>query len=707
MQVLHGLWRTLREDQLVEALHARFRAAFRNGLVLYLLALLFLSVALLAGRLVFSEFMMYHEDLRRELNATLQGQHEPGRDDKYFGVVAALLRGVNSEEEKDPSRLCPQSQMGCQRVEGFLRTFQALSEIALGKELLEAWSTEKVVERVLSKVQLKNLPLRTSIREWSKNAADSLVDYRNWEKSLPPVPCEGQYTSQAPADVHQHDDDFGPALCEGKDEQSTLTRLLIPSLENLAANGETVRVKPRVMRAYWLSRLMDSSLGLVIPDVCQVSETEDYAFVQAYFISPDNLLRIWQCKTESRVSLHLFPWTRTWTSVSYFQALLKSEKSYYDTASYIDYGGFGLIRTRCERVVHEGTLLGVACADYKVPNHFFNQTLANSRLLRVDQLDGVITEHDRFTLASVSTWQLAEDGTVARHKKGDEERHRALVDAFNQQLSGEKARTGKGSEALLRALGQRISLLSLVEGSSSFFVPLGIASDRRIKGLLVTPQVEYPDVWGAALVCLVCLGCSALLVVMGQTRARREGEAETVTDLLKNLEVGILIVNEHEEVEAANDRAEDILGVLLPKIGRLQVDRGLRPQLLLGEEGVQQRFLDLIEPHIVRVDSWGRPRERAERYQDTIPELRRDNDSSTYYAKLRMGLNTTRWIRISAAPITLMRRFSPLRRGMALPRTFGLVALVRKGGDTHVALERAWNNTPEMKNPSGVEGRAG
>jgi PAS domain-containing protein len=729
MGVAKDGWDTLQSERLVDSFVARIRAAFRNGLVLYLLALLFFSVSLIAGRIVILTFRDYYDQLRKELASTLQGQHQAGRDDRHFGVVAALLREVNSGQ-KSRAALCPLEEVGCKRMEGFLWLFTQLAkdtqqnltssvppesgrEVATipagpwlppDKKRLSQVRTDakKVVNKSEERLR-KMLPatvLTPALKEWKQQAVRDLQTYWTQEQSLPLEACQPQRSSARPLEP-RHDDDFGPMLCERKDWDPPLTRLLVPSLENLGTKGKPISVKPRVQQAYWLSRLMDAALLPVVPSLCPADDKEAYAFVQAYFISPDNLIRLWQCKPDSKVSPNLFPSTRQWASASYFQELIQSASPRYDTAAYFDYGGLGLIRTRCERIVRppprdseeEEILMGIVCADYTVPLASFSEALGKSQLLKVERFEATLAEGARFLPATVSHWPLAADRGASRQSKTEEEgRDKALIAALNKKLDEVQVGRERDTDVLIRALGQQVTRLSLEqvdEEPASFLIPLKV-SEHRIQGLLTTPRVQYPDVWEPFLLMLFSLGTSLFLVVAGQTRARREGESETITNLLKNLEVGIVIVNEDEMIEAANDRSEDILGVLLPKLGRLRLGRGLSPQALADEEGVQLNFLDLIDSHIVRVDARGELWDRAEPYQDIITKQRRDNDSSTYYARLRLGLYAGHWVRISASPIILTRRIWSREGTTSQPRTFGIVSQVRPDNPALKTLEERW-----------------
>ncbi|RKH47135.1 hypothetical protein [Corallococcus sicarius] len=707
-------WQTLREERLFEALVSRVRSAFRTGLVPYLMALLFLSVALITGRMVVMAFIQYHNELRQELSATLKGKHQAGREDVHFGVVAALLRDVNSPHDSTAT-LCPPQHVGCTRVDQFLKLFNELAkEVPEVKEAPE--ESTVVAQPKLQRIDVAPEPeteeraaelaeelhkslsaslLRRADREWQQRTALDLQLARHPQDRLPLKLCPAKHRGSTQPDPH-HDDDFGPMLCEQEAWSQKLTQLFIPSLENLSAGAplQEVRVKRRLQRAYWLSRLMDDALLPFIPETCPAASTEAYAFVQAYFVSPDNLIRIWQCQKDSKVSPELFERTRQWSAASYFQALLKSEASEFNSAAYFDYGGLGLIRTRCQSITQpfspeghgQDHLLGIICADYTVPLTSFSEDLARSRLLEVQQVSATLSQEGRFTSGSVSHRplqgpQAGPSPEVSSHATA------ALVSALNAKLVEKEGSGARGRDLLIKALGQQVSRLDLDQETSAFFIPLKVEA-QQIQGLLTTPRIQYPDAQIPFLITLFCLVSSMALVVTGQARARLEGEAATITQLLRNLEVGIIIVNEHERVEAANDRAEDVLGLLLPKLGKLRLGRGLQTRALMDEAGVQVDYLEIIDTHIVRVDEHGRPWNKAEPYQDVIPAQRRDHDSSTYYARLRMGLYANQWVCISASPITLKRQCLP-QQAATQPRTFGIVSQVLEQSlrDT---LERCW-----------------
>ncbi len=118
------------------------------------------------------------------------------------------------------------------------------------------------------------------------------------------------------------------------------------------------------------------------------------------------------------------------------------------------------------------------------------------------------------------------------------------------------------------------------------------------------------------------------------------------------------LVDEHDRILGANDRAEEILGTVLPKYGAAVFPR---------DRSAAPTFVGLIEPWITTGKA-----PRPVLYAQTVPDLRRRGQHSTYYAR---ATKSKRILRISASP--MLRAI----RGCRSVGSFGVLEPVREEGE--------------------------
>ncbi len=128
------------------------------------------------------------------------------------------------------------------------------------------------------------------------------------------------------------------------------------------------------------------------------------------------------------------------------------------------------------------------------------------------------------------------------------------------------------------------------------------------------------------------------VMFLASRRTRRDGMEDRVQSVLRCLQVGVMKEDANDRIIDANDRAEEVLGVPLPKLGA-----DVEPEHAW-------RFSTLIEPVIV--EHLENEELRAACYEDVIPKKRGAGSPSAYYARLRRGEGD--WIRVIGSPLFLL-----------------------------------------------------
>jgi PAS domain-containing protein len=315
------------------------------------------------------------------------------------------------------------------------------------------------------------------------------------------------------------------------------------------------------------------------------------------------------------------------------------------------------------------------CADVAIPAKQIADGMSKSDLLDVDWLT-IAPEHNgeksgalRVSLRNRSSQaaphphpQLAGFAAIAAGEPYDDSH--AHDAAWVQRL--ESSVNEAVSRYELASVRRRISVLRSLDGeelAESFLVPLG-RSERGegFEALLVTPRVRNPSRFVGVATQAGFGFLATLFIVLGVRRARADSVGLTVGSVLRSIRLGIVIINEEDLIESANDRAEQIAGVLLPKFGpAFDVAAGLRQPI----KGPREYVHELLDDWIIESDNDGKPTDGVYRYAERIPALRKRYRGSNYYARLRKGANASRWIWISATPISEANPWDRVRARLA------------------------------------------
>jgi hypothetical protein len=258
----------------------------------------------------------------------------------------------------------------------------------------------------------------------------------------------------------------------------------------------------------------------------------------------------------------------------------------------------------------------------------------------------------------------------------------AVIENRSEMTKGELQRVVfegfRGDEA-----DYAVSQVTPVPGHAPRFVVPASLRDEGSRTVLVvewknpTAPVGLPT----RLAAIVFSGLALATLIGGVLQSLRARTRERRVHMLRNLQVGVVEVSEHDEVRLVNERAEEILG---EKFSR---------QSQLGAEPV--RFgRDLImgvvvpeDPHRVGSPLIGSSGPDWIEYEE-ITKQRRSGIASSYFARLqRVPDRGTPWIRVSATPV-VASSWAPANRRRKSPPTFGVIE--EAAANISEALEGYW-----------------
>ena len=471
---------------------------------------------------------------------------------------------------------------------------------------------------------------------------------------------------------------FGQAGCLRR-RGPLRSSLIVPALVH-QREGDMARVSRFVEISSLLDTAIELSVSVDMPDA-----EAGMRPVQAYFISPDSAIRIWTTDVPSNA---LFNPTRLWAGASYFHQFYDDKGSSERwTPAYLDFGGYGVVKTMCSALdlPTPGTggsesdstasakgssgrqeLVGVICTDIQLP------------------ADSVAAAIDRSPFLEVYDAKFRSDSagaslTIQRVSKPNPLRP-AGVDLIDELRAELLRLRGVGRLAPNRMTPLRIASSSDA-APVAYMLPMSSGPEHVRRGLIAVPQIPGIPVgikiaWGLA-VGLLLLFVAFFVTALG--RASRVRDFGLRMALLRNLPVGFLETDWSENIVLANDRAEEILGVELPKTK--DANRG-------------PIFSDLIRDQVVHArPSDGLPG-RADTFLSGVQMRRTHDEISSYFAELvDFGAGPgngeassesdvsqpRRWVKVTASPILTEIDGTTRRSDKGLPTTFGIIEEVKSG----------------------------
>src|SRR5688572_3465642 len=126
----------------------KVRRLSERGQAMYILAILLLSLGMITARHTIISMIDHYDALKAEVGDILRGRHESRRDDSYFGVLAALLGGVNADLPDGGHDLCPAESVECMKGRNLADLFVRIAEASL-PVVDSSGDTSSDIERVL------------------------------------------------------------------------------------------------------------------------------------------------------------------------------------------------------------------------------------------------------------------------------------------------------------------------------------------------------------------------------------------------------------------------------------------------------------------------------------------------------------------------------------------------------------------------------
>ncbi|TAJ16529.1 MAG: hypothetical protein EPO68_10965, partial [Planctomycetota bacterium] len=439
-----------------QRLYARIWRVFNEGVLGFLVGMFCLSLGVLFGRVALASYARYREDVGLEIRG-VTARNEPRANEDRMGVLSAVLGPLSgivngdslqadllaqtseraashqplgsagSGEVLDGSsargpdtrtrlsydrRAKPRFQAECVRLrESAIREIERLQEafcemyaLALEHRVKrlrgeaspsdEATLTEALT--TLAQRYGRTIPTAT----WIDVARNRIKDFASGRVPVLRAEESTQWNSAVRA--------FGP-LGTWRDPVFTRCATLVPSVNRFLFDAALSDPRSRPDQSEFpytererLSLITTSLLGPVtalFPTSLNAanSDSNSFAILQAFFVSPDNILALYRDTVPTMRFGEELPPTKLWSDANYFQAPLIGALKSYTSPAYIDFvdGGFVLTYSRAVRhdrvdpssgstYARDGFFAGVIAVDLQLPTTPLVDYLAtNTQLLDV------------------------------------------------------------------------------------------------------------------------------------------------------------------------------------------------------------------------------------------------------------------------------------------------------------------------------------
>jgi PAS domain-containing protein len=626
---------TLSSSPILRQLKVRLRRLMQEGFAGFLLSISLFTGAAILISVYLHDRAALEEEVRNEILSTVDTRHEPSDATAELGLIGSALAKVNAGPSPKEWN-CPSLDQKCTPVD--------------------------------------QLPGKL-VAEIMPDIVKVLDDHKNGDWSGSKYAKNGiSRTGENPEKLSWPELGNG-AVCE-KDNDGTF--LMIPA----QTKAPDEPYSTRIVKAAELSSYLQPALDK-LDNKFHGQKPYSY-FVQAYFISPDSLLRIRSYRNAS--VCREFNKARLWAAKSYFSHFWDFPlDDQYSTLAYIDYGGNGVVRTTC-RVLEapngdpqfsRGSFLGILCMDFKVPSsqidlmrrHLFFETALVSFPVPISndidqiavnlgasskELEAQASEVDNRTEPSRAAAVPGDDkptkGTTVSEVGEPSKREIAQEKAIDMQES--MLSVGAVRESLhaeLKSLDEDKLVREIThfafQGRETFLLPLGL-SGGTFQGLIFyprSPKLRPIDDFFAVLGFLMA-GAALASAGYNWRLLPKATDLRERLSLFRNLQVGILRVDRKDYILECNDRAEELFDRKLPKP---------------GVSVLPINFQDLIQ---LRLRENKKDPQNGQRYKpissEEVHQMRSSGQSSEYYACLTNRAKR-KWVRVLATPIMVAQ---PVRR---------------------------------------------
>ena len=659
----------------------RVKIAFNQGVGLFLFGILLIMVSGQALKLVVALENDSVEKMQKYFATPLLARDT----DKHPFLVSLIVSGVQGNLSAKESG-CERSLISCRRGELVLDRTVRLAQLLAAA--VSKWDESEAEQKKVvtptdgsQKTELESIPaeLEDKIRrvlvddDVNKDRAENTAKKIAGAFSDVLEPTIREVGSVANDDVRQLDEacedettkrhgtrfDLGPPWCHGNSGEWK-TQAMLPQQVN-----EVNRVERRVRLAKVVSLALEGAVS-DFRGIDQSSSQEDDStpaldLVQAYYISVDSVLRIWQ-KTRSTDERSKLPRNRLWASSSYFTRYMDDKDKFdrYVTPPYLDVGGFGVVQTVCRSIpVSEKARLklGIVCFDLALTQEGLSELLSSLQSSPLVEAGRMCLQGSALRVGKCPT---VDDSPV--ENSDVHERLKQLVIELNRRRE-DIAQLLDGSEFVEHSIAGDKWYLQNIGSDGSGMAIVAIKSQVGEQRYLFDPIV-----WVA-----FCFGGGLFLLTIAAYQSRSLSKSEEVLARLRTLSIGVVETDVSDKIVGANDRAEELLEIPLTRFG---LPGGNTPSLW--------EFLD--KEHLYRIRE-GDPKKLD---ANSIARDRSKGYDSEYFARRNQpGLELAKsdWYEMHAGAVLTPlpgARLTKRRRMLGVSATFGTIKKLEPNEVAHL-----------------------
>jgi PAS domain-containing protein len=353
--------------------------------------------------------------------------------------------------------------------------------------------------------------------------------------------------------------------------------------------------------------------------------------VAAYFVSVDS---IFEYETrDGKTDVKGLSSAKLWADRPYFAQFLNdpdAHRVYSDTRPYVDIAGHGIVYTKCIPLRPRITFEGIVCGDFVLPAAQVSRLVGVLKTFPILDADLV-----RFRSEGAGTVQIEGEPSSDQVLR----RHRRIVEAWHQkQIRDLETDTEVGID-------------DEGETKPAYLVPLGVLSD----GIPAAILMEFGGVgpfgtrWTLTLTAVAFFIIALLAYQSGAGKSRAVAKRENILSRLRSLMIGVIETDDANNITAANDRAEELLGRALPTFGMAPTNT-----LVKSSDVFDQTAIIALKDEARSLDDWPSGENPFYRLSEQkIERQRYEAMSSRYYVCLND--RNKRWLSITAGPVFLPR----------------------------------------------------
>jgi PAS domain-containing protein len=544
-------------------LRYRARRALNQGVGLFLLGV----VAIVAAGIVYRQAWMQSKMATDGMKRYFDSPQLIGDQDKR-----AVLSGIVTSGVRDEMRLesagCFEEDSACIHGELLLERTQRVAAALAGRkdptadDIVEALSASGSVPPQGKAIADRLMRYWSSLSIAEKDA-DLSASHTDDNYAWPD--CGESADDQVVATQRCHLFDLEPAQCH--DDPAWITKALIPEPEVGQGDRHARRIRA-MQRSAALEAAIAADSSLLQQPTSSAPDTHRpalFQLVQAYYISVDSVLRIWQ--RNSRAGNFDLPKARLWAARPYFTHFLAERNvgaEPYTSPPYLDLGGYGVVQTRCRQVLEPYVVgesgikgkrvSGIVCFDLALTGIALRRlarNLAQTPLIDVAIFCGF---GGKFVLGPCSAG--GDDPHATGSREAGDDRVRSVLASMNSQISLVESVVDSSVVSDTRMDSETWYLLPVSKGGQGTTTFAIRPTVERTTGLLSKP------LWLGML-----LGVALILISVAAWQSNALSLSEERLALLRTLPTAAIETDINDNITGANDRAEELLRIPLQRFG--------------------------------------------------------------------------------------------------------------------------------------------